>query len=461
MCDSISFIAFIDEGISTEVYDQFAFPKRTKSDVAPTSANFRTEYCTSPLTGAQFRVTPLGELVNKDDEGGGRYQYGRVAGYLVEVNIPATVIGHNRLLVNGVRAALRVGLGLLKFWLAQNGCKRQGLGHIRLKNIVIDDLTLTFLYRFKSEEAARAALYDFRTYTEAVLNKPDAGTDDDVQKKQKRQRKVAYSIPEVPVGPISDKTYTSYVRQRGYLLSAYVKERDQPGAFMLPIEDPRCEARLDRQSLRTLRVEVRAHGKWLKDNELQTFDGWKDDPEAYKKVFNLLRQTLRLDEGMRTKRLKKTSVSGLKLSDSDQDYLTLHLEGACIRQHADFLAMPKGQFSSRYSALCKRIFEKTDGIDLDLPYAAQSRLSASLSDLLVFLGEFEPDGELAGYVYSRVSVPFATVQLETMIGEVLEAGSACVFAHAKHTVYRGPYRTKTLRKPGISNAPLLPNWNEE
>ena len=121
MCDSISFIAFIDEGIATEVRDQCAFPTKTQSDVVPTSANFRTEYCTSPLTGAQFRVTPLGELVN--DKGDDRYQYGRVAGYLVEVNIPATVIGHNRLLVNGVRAALRVGLPLLKFWLAQNGCR--------------------------------------------------------------------------------------------------------------------------------------------------------------------------------------------------------------------------------------------------------------------------------------------------------------------------------------------------
>ena len=459
MCDSISFIAFIDEGIATEVYDQCAYPDRTQSDAVYTSANFRTEYCTSPLTGAQFRVTPLGELVN--DEGTDRYQYGRVAAYLVEVNIPATVIGHTRLLVNGVRAALRVGLPLLKFWLAQNGCTRKGLELIRLEKALIVDLTLTFLYRFKSEEEARAALYDFRTYTEAVLNKPDTGTDDEVKKKQKRQRKVAYSIPEDPVRPISDKTYTSYVRQREYLLSAYVKERDQPGAFMLPIEDTRCEVRLDRQSLQTLRVEVRVHGKWLKDNELHTFDGWKDDPEAYKKVFNLLRQTLRLDEGMRTKRLKKTSVSGLKLSASDQSYLLQHLDGASIRQHADFLAMLQGQFSSRYSALRKRIFEKTDGIDLDLPYAVQSRLSASLSELLVFPGEFVPDEELAGYLFSRVSVPYVTALTNAMVDEVLEAGSACVFAQPQYTVYRGPDRPKTRHPSGIGNAPLLPNWNEE
>lgn len=459
MCDSISFIAFIDEGIATEVHDRCAFPDRTQSDVVPTSANFRTEYCTSPLTGAQFRVTPLGELVNKDHEGGGRYQYGRVAGYLVEINIPATVIGHNRLLVNGVRAALKVGLPLLKLWLAQNGCTRKGLELIRLKNVLIVDLTLTFLYRFKSEEEARAALYDFRTYTEAVLNKSDTGTDDAVRKK--RNRKVAFSYPFDPVGPISDKTYTSYVRQRGYLLSAYVKERDQPNSFVLPLEDSHCEARLDRQSLQTLRVEVQTHGKWLKDNDLHTYDAWKDNPEAYKKVFNLLRQTLRLDEGMRTKRLKKTSVSGLKLSDSDQGYLLEHLDGAFIRQHDDFLAMSKGQFSSRYSALRKRIFEKTDGIDLDLPYAVQSRLSASLSELLAFRGEFEPDEELAGYLFSRVSVPFVTELTNAMVDEVLEAGSACVFEQPKYTVYRGPDRPKTRRVTGIGNAPLPENWNDE
>ncbi len=431
MCDSISFIAFIDEGMATEVRDHCAFPTRTKSGVVPTSANFRTEYCTSPLTGAQFRVTPLGELVN--DEGDDRYQYGRVAGYLVEVNIPAVAIGHNRLLVNGVRAAMRVGLRLLRFWLSQNGCTRQGLDHIRLKNVVIEDLTLTFLYLFKSVAEARAALYDFRTYTEAVLNRPDVAKDD-------KKRKVAFSVPKEPVGPISDKTYTSYVRQRGYLLSAYVKELDQPRAFMLPVEDRRCEARISNRSLRTLRIEVQTHGKWLKDNELHTFDSWRANPEAYRKVFNLLRQTLRLDDGMRTKRLLKDTVKKLKLNVSDQAYLTLHLEGVSIRQHADFLAMPKSQFSSRYSALRKRIFNATDGIDLDLPYAVQSRLSSSLCELFVFPDEFEPDEDLAGYLFSRVSEPFVNARLDAMVSEVLESDSACTFEHPQYTVYRGPNR---------------------
>ncbi len=381
-------------------------------------------------------MTPLGELVNEDSDD--RYQYGRMAGYLVEANIPAVAIGHNRLLVNGVRAAMRVGLRLLRFWLSQNGCTRQGLDHIRLKNVVIEDLTLTFMYRFKSEEEARAALYDFRTYTEAVLNKPDVGTDDDVKKK--RQRKVAFSYPFDPVGPISDKTYTSYVRQRGYLLSAYVKERDQLNSFLLPVEDRRCEARIDNRSLRTLRIEVQTHGKWLKDNDLHTFDGWKDNPEAYRKVFNLLRQTLRLDDGMRTKRLKKTSIDSLDLSVGDKVYLTQHLDGASIRNHADFAAMPKSQFSSRYSALRKRIFKATDGIDLDLPYAVQSRLSSSLCELFVFPDEFEPDEDLAGYMFSRVSEPFVIERLDAIVSEVLESDSACTFEHPQYTVYRGPDR---------------------
>ena len=72
---------------------------------------------------------------------------------------------------------------------------------------------------------------------------------------------------------------------REFLISAYVKERDQDNAFLLPIQIEEIEEKIQTSSERTLRIEITVHGKWLKDENLSSISSWTNNPTAYEKVF--------------------------------------------------------------------------------------------------------------------------------------------------------------------------------
>lgn len=441
MCDSISLVEFIDEDMTTEEYDQYQYPSKDRNDKDKSSSDFRVAYGTSPLTGAGFKITPIGMLI--PDAGNGRYKYGRIAGYLIEVNVPACIIGHNRQLVNGVPQAARAGVWLLKSWLASNGCTQAGLERISPDNVIIISVTTTALYEFESEELAREVLHEFRTHTEAILNKK--GKSDDESK-----RKIAFSIPLKAVDPDAKYRYTSYVRQREFMIIAYVKELDQPNSFLLPIDDDLLEAEMQEVTVRTLRVEVQVHAKWLTDHGLDRISQWENNPEAYKIVFDLLRTTLRLDENIRTRRLKKTTVPSLQLSPKAKKYLAYHLNGNNVRDHRDLAEMPtRSERSKYYSAIRLRILEN-ERIDLDIPYVVQTRqLSPRLSTLLVYPGEFKPADHLARYEYSRVSVPEA---MSTLKDAVLQCAPNSVAPVPIRTICAVPgLRVKPTRITGLGD----------
>jgi len=442
MCDSISLVAFIDEDMTAEEYDQYQYPSKDRNDKDKSSSDFRLAHGTSPLTGAGFKITPIGMLI--PDAGNGRYEFGRIDGYFIEVNVPADIIGHNRQLVNGVPQAARAGVWLLKSWLASNGCTQAGLERISPDNVSLIEVTTTALYEFDSEESAREVLREFRTHTEAILNKKEKN---DAESKSN----VAYSYPLKPVDPNSKYTYTSYVRKREFLISAYVKELDQPNSFLLPLDDERLEAEMQEVTVRTLRVEVQVHAKWLTDHGLDRISQWENNPEAYKTVFGLLRTTLRLDEKIRTRRLKKTTVPSLKLSPKAKKYLAYHLNGNNVRNHPDISNLDTaGKRNKYYSAIKLKIFDATDGIDLNLPYVVQTQeLSPRLSKLLVYPGEFKPADHFAGYVYSRVSVPEA---MSTLKDAVLQCAPNSVAPVPIRTICAVPgLQVKPTRLAGLGD----------
>ena len=423
----------IDRDISASERQACRFPTAPlDDDEVHASGDFRIVHTTSPLTGAGYSIEPVGALI--PGKHGKRLKCGTVVGYLVEVNIPACVIGHNRVLVNGVPFAAQAIVGLLKYWLARNGCTRVGLDRIQLDNAIIKELTPTYFEEFDSEKEARDALLEFLLQAKAVQNYQAI--------KDGSARVIpAFRFPLEKDDADPDQTYTAYIKLREYMIAAYVKERNQPNSTLLPIEDDTVEALVQKFHLCALRMEPKVYAKWLKEKGYHKVAAWVNNPEAYEEIFNLIRSTLRLDDGLRSTRLKLSTLKGdsLKLSDSDKDYLRYHLKGNSVRTHADFRALPKSKFSSRYHDLCKRIFKGTEGIDLNIPYAVQSRnISSKLPTLLVHHGEFKPGDELAPYIFSRVSAPIVIAQLEAMISEVLESDSACTFERPQYTVYRGP-----------------------
>lgn len=453
MCDSISLIAWLDP-MTDEEYVESRFPAKGTNDSNVTSSDFRIQYAKSPLTGAGFKITPIGMAIPDEKNW---MQYGRIAGYQVDLNPPACLIGHNRQLVNGVLQAAKGGIWLLKYWLALNGCTQQGLDRINPENARLIDVTPTFLFTFESEEQAREVQLEFRTHTEALLNKKRKNGD--------LGRKVAYSYPPAPVGD-AKYTYTSYVRKREFLLSAYVKESNQPGAFLLPLEDARLEARVQNESVRTLRLEVSVHGKWLTVNNLDQISHWKDNPEPYKKVFDLVRATLRLDEGLRTRRLKKTTVAGLKLCPIDKKFLIWHLSCKNVRDHPIIRDMEPGDKQNKYYSAVKRRIQDAclpEKIDIATRYDVQTqKLSDRLSTLLAYPDEFTPAEYLEAFVFSRTSLPLAIEKLRAIVSNVLLFGPDSAPPLPGRTIDPAPSQSEKPpeRTRSISNVPVYLDEDE-
>lgn len=396
MADSIVINVLIPAGLSGAEFEHCNFPTTVQGHEPPASADFKVIKAVSPLTGAGFVITPLGLPI--PGRAGERFKYGRIAGYQVSANIPACLAGHNRQLVNGVRQAGRAAVLLLKTWLVENGCTAEGISHLTFENASIASVTLTYLFEYNTQEQAREVLHEFRTHSEAVLNTSKAGASNN-------RKFAAYSHPARPDPDIPLYTYTSYIRMREFKIAAYVKERNQPGAFLLPIRDEAVEALSQARSEATLRVEVMLHGKWLKEHQLSSLDDWAANPEAYRRVFGLVREVLRLDAEIRTKRLKKSTVEGFPLSRREKSYLLAHLEGMCVREeHSDAREMEPRSWCKTYSAARRKIFTVT-GIDLDIPYASHTRrLAPGLSEKLKYRGEYTPPAAWGEHMFSRTSV---------------------------------------------------------
>lgn len=497
MSDSISIIGWINRDLTDAQYKKCRFPKRDSRDTDQASADFRTFNPISPLTGAGFKVTPLGMPIPGTSRKGSvlknRYLHGRIAGYLVEVNVPACVIGHNRLLANSAPAAASVAFWLLKYWLALNGCTEEGLDQFKFSDaadldedyedndatdldggktgsIDIVSVSLPFLLDCRSEKAARSLQAEFQAHAEAILNTSDA------------DKGPAYRIPkERPADPDAKDTYTSYVRHREFKFKGYVKELNQPNATMLPIEDRRIEAEVQDIAVGAFRLEGQVHEKWLRDNKLNKVAHWRKPagttevstaaaedlaslPEKYvspyEKVFELIRDMLQLDGKFRPNRLKKTTVKNLPLSERDKQYLLYHLNDQVVRNHPDFWRMDAKQRSYRYSDLRRRI-KKEIRIDFNIPFKVQiTRLSENVADRLDYEREYEPPEHLAGYVFSPTSFHVVIRKLKAIVADVLEYGPASFPPVPKNTVYNGPGKPKR-RGSGISDAPIAKESPED
>lgn len=428
MCDSITILVLLADQSQAE-YDRCQYPTRGKEDLDEVSSDFRDQYAISPLTGARFKITPVGaETFPSRDEVAVRPRrkvFGRLDGYVVDFNPPACTVGHNRLLVNGVPAAIDVGLALLKHWLAENGCTREGLDAANSEAVDIISVTPTFLFNHADESDARLALAQIRGRSEALCNtknkekeKEKETTKTKTKAKGSTTKPPAFSVPPEPPKH-GEYIYTSYIKLREYLIDCYVKKFGANKAFYLPISDSAAEFVVDQLSKRTLRIGTKLHGKWLKDHGLNKAANWLGSNKAYEKAFALVRSTLRLDEELRSKQIRSKTVSALNLPKSDLTLLRYHLDRNKAREHPMFSALSTKQVSKAYSASRLRIMESTK-IDLEVDYDDQLKnLFPSLSELLVFPGKYKPSERIAAFVFSPISVPIILEKLAQLTDDML------------------------------------------
>lgn len=416
MSDSVKLLIWLPP-MEDDQYDQYNFPERDSADNDDASSDFRDQYPNSPLTGAGYKITPIGmpQTGHEHDKYSfkNRRMYGRIAGYVVEFNPPACIVGNNRLLVNGVPFAVRAGSRLLAYWVLSNGATAAACNAIENSEIIINSVTPTFLFKHDTEADARLTLAAIRSRSEALLNKTNL---------PERGKKPAFSIPPKRDQHTAVYTYTSYIRQREFLIDAYVKEPKSTGSFCNPVEDLGVEFYLQREASRTLRIGTKLHGKWLQDHGLDTAANWALQPQVltwcdpYEKAFNLIRSTLQLDQDFRKTQLRSTSYKNLNLSKLDAEMLVWHIKGNdSVIDHEHFSSMNQPRRSKAYSACRLRVLERAK-IDFNIPYETQKGLlTCPLDKILIYPEEYIPDKSAEPYIYSRLSVPAKLDEIDRLI----------------------------------------------
>lgn len=433
--DSGTFEFYIIEDITDEQYQRCQFPVGNIGDGPHSSGNFRDCQGISPVTGGGFFVTALGHVMPNSfvDE---RFKHGRIAGYSISVNGPADFIGHNRFLTVGVYKAGVASYWLLRYWLAVNGCTKEGVESIRFDNAELAAVTHTWLNTFETVGLTKKALAEFRSHSETLLNEKSG-------KGEPKRKKAAFSVPEKPLGPPKDYTYSSYVLTRMCKLLAYIKPPLSKKAYLLHLDDDDLEQEMQDRSSRTLRIETEVLRAWLKSKGLNSLSAWKNNPKANEVVFGLVRQILRLDENLRARTFRKSSVAKLDLSPKFKKYFLMHLDKVRIRDLPEFGGAEELKDQQAYSAVRSAI-RKASGIDIEWEAVKQTKgLSNWLPKLLVFQGDYEPPAKFAGYEYSKISMPVAIKQLQGICVVALEQGSDFQPVIPFHTIFRGSMKPAT------------------
>ena len=351
---------------------------------------FRWETVVSPLTGAKYKVK---SVLAEDGL--------RLKGYLVKMNVPACVIGHNYLLVNGVPFACKLAYLLLRYSLLKQGATEDGMKALQFEKARLMSVTLTYLFMCSHLEVSHEARREFAHHSEALYNK------NGVTKR-----------PAFSVGP-ADKA-TSYIRTRPYVICAYVKDGYVDGAFV-DFESLKDEPAIRTEAEFYLRVEVEFSGSWLAMKGLDSIDNWvlgngKRNP--YEAGVELIRAGMRLDEGLRRRAPKEEFLRNM--AEPDQTVLRYHLNGGDVRKHPIILA--KANIHAQnvyYSAVKNRLLKKVK-VDVSIEWAKQSeQLSPRLAELIRYTGDYEPPIELAEKVYSRESAPARIAKMVALIEELL------------------------------------------
>lgn len=340
----------------------------------------------SPLTGAGFKVI---SVMSSDHH--------RLAGYQISVNIPACAVGHNYLLVNGVPYASKLAFLLLSHWLLTEGATPKAVQALQFEKAKLKSVTVTYLLLCDSVEDAHAARREFAQHSEALHNAKSKGPQ-----------------PAFSVGPAEKAT--SYIKKRNYTISSYVKDGSVEGAF---VDFPTLE---DEALIRTeagfyLRVEVELYGVWLASHGLDSADRWllgDGKKNSYERVFQLIRNEMRLDANLRQRAPKEQAISQMR--EPDQSFLRWHLSGMDVRNHPLVLAKETvHEQNSYFSAIKQRLLKKMK-IDISLEWEKQSKhLSHRLIKLLFYTGDYEPELQFAEKVYSRVSAPKCCEILDGLI----------------------------------------------
>ncbi|MBS1130700.1 MAG: hypothetical protein H6R16_1702 [Proteobacteria bacterium] len=325
-------------------------------------------FALSPLTEAQY-VVKIGNVKGGD------------GCLLASVNVPACTVGNNVLIQNRVWSACQFVVEMLRYQLTSIGVKSSIINKIKLQNVVVTAVTLTYLFRFESHKEALRALSDLSLNGELLWN---------LSCNPKKEK------PVYRVG--GSENFTAYFRSRMFKISAYVKSGPTPRSFS-KFPDANVEEIIYAEGEKILRVEIKCFAALLAKNNYSSPSAWKKVAGAknpYRFGMELIREYFRLDERLRERLPKQRDIA--TLSALDRDVLEWHFSGNDARQYPGLAGNPK-----KHSALKGRILSALR-IDLSIPWLMQKRIRGYLSDKLTFSNRYRVPDALQDYSFCQKQV---------------------------------------------------------
>lgn len=395
MCDSLTVLFPIDP-MSAEAYVEAKFPyaqlRPIDQDGVVTPSFSRWMTANSPLTNAKYKIRGVTSSVAGSPS--------RLVGYLVEINLPACLIGNNQLLVNWVRLGVRATLTLLQYWLIEQGCSRSGINALNRDRARVHSVTLTYLAQCDGVTDAHAACQELFTHAAALYNK----------------RYRTRPLPRSPIFMVgTDEEATVYCVHRQFKIAAYVKSKSVAGTFA-EYDSVTDEQNISAEAKKYLRVEIQLHKEWLRRSNMDSAIAWhySSNKSPYDLGINLIRRYLRLNEKLRIRRPKPSQLRSL--SESDQELLRTHFAGKNVGQ----LSMFCRENRTKYYSMRSRILAKMR-IDISVPWKNQSRdLSPRLAALLSIKQQYHPPKHLAHAVFTMATVKAAIRKLDILIEDKLD-----------------------------------------
>lgn len=353
------------------------------------------------LTSAKNLITPV---LDKS----GANLFGSIA-YKISLNGPASTVGNNALVQNMVYGNALLGKQLLQKHLLEKGVPADAVDQIKLKHCKLKEVTLTYLFRFESQEKAVEALQKFCSHAGAVLNHHTGYSH---KGKSKGTNKTV-----VPVGTAPSQTvYINRVdKNLPFKVTAYVKASKTVKAYA-EFKSPETESAVYEESAKHVRIEIVLPETWLISEGLHTALAWKDPnnaKNAHKKALGQLREILRLKKrGMlRTNKPQKRHIEGL--AADAQTVLDEHLNGRNPWRHSN-MRPEKRRATPIYQDILNTVH-----IDLEIPWGQQSQhVSANLEKWLCYQGEYKAPSRLASASYVRSTARKKRGELQAQIDEL-------------------------------------------
>ena len=350
---------------------------------------------TSPLTGAQYQVKAI-QKRNTDDVFG-------IAGYLLEINVPACAVGNNFLLVNDMGFACQFALLLLQHWLLSNGCHADAVLAFSLKKAKLVGATPTFLVPFSTKEEALKGLNELHQHARTVNN-------------LRLRKKPLAKLPVCVVGDPLELTF--YIQHEHYNIRAYQKQKPIQKGFakFTGLHKEQIQLALSKEASKYVRLEVDLSQKWLLKNQLDNPLNWTQRGlSAYELAFSVIKQALWASFKFR-RRLPRLSDYPPEGS-VDRQLCEAYFAGLNVREHP--LICQNKNPDKYFHDLNERIRQRLH-IDYRIPWAdCKQHLSHRLDQLLAAKVQFIPPADFAQSIFGPLTMPGVIAELQGCIDRLV------------------------------------------